>query len=56
MRIGLIHTRRATRRKAKQMEPVCLNGSVHTARKQHQSVCPQIRVLAFSVDEPLSDT
>ena len=33
------------------MEPMCVNGSVHTARKQHQRVCVRIcaRVLCVNV-------
>ncbi len=34
----------------KQMEPVDLNESVHTARKQHQRICVRIRARASSVD------
>ena len=32
-------------RDTKQMEPVCVNRSVHTARKQHQSVCVRVCTL-----------
>ncbi len=32
------------------MEPVCVNGSVHTAHKQHQRVCIQICMRTSSVD------
>ena len=49
--LGVIHTGRATR--PKQMEPVCVNGSVPTARKQHQRVCVWICVHASCVDEAL---
>ncbi len=38
-------------RNAKQMGPVDVNGSIHTARKQHQRVCVRIRARASSVDE-----
>ena len=38
-------------RDAKQMELVCPNRSVHTARKQHQRVCVWIRARASGVDE-----
>ncbi len=36
--LGLIHTGRGTRcvTQGKQMGPVVVNGSIHTARKQHQ--------------------
>ena len=37
-------------RNASKMEPAVVNGSVHTARNQHQRNCPQICVLASSVD------
>ncbi len=44
----------------KQMEPVVANGRVHTGRKQHQMNCPQICVLASSVNwasqKPESET
>ncbi len=33
------HPQRTHTGNAKQMESVCVNGSVHTARKQHQRVC-----------------
>ncbi len=39
--LGLIHTGRARR---KQMEPAVMDGSVHTARKQHQKICVRICV------------
>ncbi len=35
---------------SKQMEPGRVNGSVYTARKQHQRVCIRICARAFSVD------
>ena len=38
---------------AKQMEPACVNGSVHIARTQHQRVCFGICMRASSVDEAL---
>ena len=34
----------------KQMEPIDVNGSVHTARKQHQRICVGICVLTSNVD------
>ncbi len=43
-------------RDAKQMEPVCVNGSVHTAHKQHQRVCVGIRARASCVNEALGTT
>ena len=50
--LGLIHT--DVQCDAKQMEPACVNGSVHTARKQHQRVCIRICASAFCVDEVLT--
>ena len=40
-------------RHAKKMEPVYVNGSVHTACKQHQRVCVRICAHASLVDEAL---
>ncbi len=34
----------------KQMEPAVMNGSIHTARKQHKRICAQISMLASSMD------
>ncbi len=42
-------------RDATQMEPIDVNGSVHTARKQRQRICVRICARASCVDEALND-
>ncbi len=46
--LGQIHTGRARSTPANRIADV--NGSVHTARKQHQRICTQICVFASSMD------